>query len=110
MHVKVKNRIAIIEFENGKEKITHASIIEDLIKCLNLGFKTFVFDFKCVDISFNSMVSGFIITAIKKLMDIDSCVILKNIRNEDYEMLKIFGIDQFDKNKLTIIYNDDKLC
>ena len=110
MHVKVKNRIAILEFENGQDKITHASIVEDLVKCLDMGFKTFVFDFACVDISFNSMISGFIITSIKKLIGADAFVILKNIRHQNYEMLKIFGIDQLDKKKVTFIPADEKSC
>ena len=67
MHVKIRNKTAVIEFENNADTAGHDEVMKEMIELIGNGFKKFVFDFKWVDISFNSPDSNtFLICLIKK--------------------------------------------
>lgn len=96
MHVKIRNRIAVIEFETGKpmEKMEHMRIIKEMVKLIDDGFKKFIFDFSAVDISFNSTISGFLLAVVRKLRDDGAIVEIDGITGDDLAMLKLIGLNE----------------
>lgn len=106
MHVKVKNKVATIEFESGStsDKVSHSQIIEEAIHLVEHGFRHFVFDFETVDINFNSMISGFIIAMVGKLIKNDCYVMLKNLNKSDVELLNTIGLEDIQKNNYRLNY------
>ncbi len=93
MHVKIRNKTAVIEFENNADTAGHDEVMKEMIELIGNGFKKFVFDFKWVDISFNSAVSGFLVVVTKKIVESGAVVIMSNIRDIDKDLLKVVGID-----------------
>jgi hypothetical protein len=108
MHIKIRNKIAVIEFEKDNNGCGHAEIMKDIIRHLDDGFKKFVFDFKWVDISFNSGVSGFLIVTVKKLIEAEAVVVLKNINDQDMGLLKLVGLLDVDSSGKKIIYRSEE--
>jgi anti-anti-sigma regulatory factor len=94
MHVRIRNKIAILEFENGVDKIVHNDIMEEVMHLVEHGFKDFIFDFKHLEINFNSTIAGFLIVTVKKLTECGSDIRIQNISKEDYNTLQLIGIDQ----------------
>ena len=92
MHVKIKNKIAVIEFENNSDGAGHAHVMKEIIKLLDDNFRKFIFDFKWVTIAFNSAVSGFLIVTIKNLIDAGAEIEMINISQGDLELLKLVGL------------------
>lgn len=93
MNVKIKNKTAVIEFENNTDTAGHADVMREIIKLIDYGFKKFIFDFKWVGVSFNSGISGFLITVTKKMIDVGAEVAFDNISEQDMELLRVVGLD-----------------
>ena len=108
MHVKIRNKIAVIEFEADGQNAGHAEVMKEIIRLLDDNFKRFVFDFKWVEISFNSGVSGFLVVTIKKLIDCGATVVIKNISKTDIELLNVVGLSDIDKTCEKLIYGEIK--
>ena len=93
MHIAFRKTTAIFEFEGSKsEKIEHGDMMSSIINISDKGFSVFIFDFKCVDFKFNSIVSGFIIVVIKKLSEKGKETYINNISWDDWEMLNTVGL------------------
>lgn len=95
MHVKIRNKTAVIEFEDNRDSSGHSNVMKEIIGLIDNGFKKFVFDFKYVEISFNSGVSGFMITIVKKITESGADVVITNISESDKNLLKLVGLFSF---------------
>lgn len=106
MHVKVRNKVATIEFESGAklDKISHTQIMEETIHLVEHGFRHFIFDFEHVDINFNSMISGFIIAMVGKLIKSECYVMLRNLNKLDLELLNTIGLSDIQKDNYRLNY------
>jgi anti-anti-sigma regulatory factor len=102
MHIKIKNKRAVIEFESGLEKVAHIVIIDELVHLVQNHFKDFVFDFKSLEMSLNSTIAGFLLGAVKKLTENGATVTLQNLSENDLNILKMIGIEQI-SDKITYI-------
>ena len=107
-HVKVRYKTAIIEFEDSIEN-QHEEIIEELVHLVEHDFKSYIFDFTWMNDTLSSTVVGFIIASIKKLLENEAHVNIRNITEHDLDTLKLVGVVDFsDKNKnLTILIRED---
>ena len=95
MNVKVKNKIAVIEFEDDTKECSHSKIMKEIISLLNAGFKKFIFNFDSVTIAFNSAISGFLIVTISNLIQLGATVIIQNISQYDMDLLEMVGLNNF---------------
>lgn len=103
MHVKIRNKKAVVEFEDaGMEQVSHLVIIDELVHLVQNHFKEFVFDFHSLDMSFNSTISGFLLGIVKKLLENGASITFTNISEDDIETLKLIGISQIE-GKVTYI-------
>ena len=102
MHVRIKNRTAIIEFEANSDNMVHSQVIEEIVHLVSHQFNKFVFDFSNVKLSFNSTISGFLLAISKKLIESKVEVCIQNIAKEDLEMLGIIGMNDLKEIKYTI--------
>jgi anti-anti-sigma regulatory factor len=93
MHVKIKNKTAVIEFENNSDSAGHVDVMKEIIRLLDDGFKKFVFDFEHVSISFNSGISGFLVATSKKIVEAGAIVEIANLSDPDKDLLKAVGFD-----------------
>ena len=104
MHVKIKNKTAVIEFEDNRDGFGHQEVMKDIVDLIDRDFKKFVFDFKHVTISFNSGISGFLIVTVKKIIESGAVVAMVNINPMDTELIKMVGLDDIDKTGTKVIY------
>ena len=92
MHLAIKDSVAMFVFEDSKtDKIEHNNMIEKIMRQVD-DYDIFVFDFSCVEIKFNSIISGFILTVMKSLMQKDKKIEIKNMSWEDWELLDMVGL------------------
>ena len=97
MHIKIKNKKAVIEFESsGTERASHLLIIDELVHLVQDHFKEFVFDFSNLNMSFNSTISGFLLGVVRKLLENGATITFQNISDMDVETLRMIGIDQIE--------------
>ena len=104
MHIKIKNKTAVIEFEDNREGFGHQIVMRDIVKLLDDNFKTFVFDFKNVTISFNSAISGFLIVTVKKIVECGGVVEITNLKDDDVDIIKMVGLCDIDNTGTKVIY------
>lgn len=104
MQVKIKNKTAVIEFEDNRDSAGHAEVMRSIVRLLDEDFRKFVFDFKHVTISFNSGISGFLIVTVKKIVECGAAVVISNINEDDMLMIKMVGLDDIDCTNTKIIY------
>lgn len=102
MNVRIKNKIVVIEFESSKDGFGHSSVMAEIIRLLDEGIKRFVFDFKWVEIAFNSGICGFIVATAGKIVMSGATVTISHVSERDKETLKIVGLDSFGDK---IMYN-----
>ena len=96
MHIKIKNKTAIIYFETDQRYANHIAIIDEMVHLVQHRFKTFVFDFSGLEIGFNSTVSGFLLGVVRKLLECGCDIVIQNISNTDREVLELIGIKEID--------------
>ena len=107
-HVRVRHRTAIIEFENCIEN-EHNQIIDELVHLVGHGFKSYIFDFTWIGEDIGSTTVGFVIAAVKKLIENNCRINLRNITPSDLETLNMVGLVEFsNKNEnLSILIRED---
>ena len=106
VHVKIKNKTAVIEFENNSSSAGHADVMKEIVNLIDNRFRKYVFDFKDVDISFNSSVSGFLVVTIKKIVESGAVVVVKNISESNRKLVKMVGLDDIDGGRGVILYKE----
>ena len=107
-HVRVRYKTAIIEFEDSIEN-EHNKIIEELVHLIEHDFKSYVFDFTWINEHLSSTTVGFIIAAVKKLIEHGGKVNIRNITQHDLDTLRLVGVVDFsNENKnLSILIRED---
>ena len=102
MFITADKWTVIVNLIKGNSGVDHEKITNQLIGLMNCGFTTFIFDFIDMDVQFNSIISGFVLLLVRKLIEHDKHVVLRNISEIDREFLELIGINLIRKENLVM--------